>query len=87
MPDPFRGDRQSNVLALPSCWKIVSPDDNNDLAAVPKALWVDGAGTLKVTGADGNAETFTVAAGYVPLCPTRVWNNGTTATGIKALFN
>lgn len=87
MPDPFRGDRQSNVLALPSSWKTIGPDDNTDLAFVPKALWVDGAGTLKMTGADGNAETFAVQAGYVPLCPTRIWNTGTTATGIKALLS
>ena len=86
MPDPYRGDRQSNVLALPSSWKTLTLDDNNDQPTVPKALWVDGAGNLKLGGSDGNAETFVVQAGYVPLCPTRVYLNGTTATGIKGLF-
>jgi hypothetical protein len=84
MPDPFAG--RSDISSQGESWKLLVTSDTVDFAVIPKALWVDVAGTLKIRGADGNDETFTVAAGLVPLRPTRVWAAGTTATGIKAIF-
>lgn len=48
----------------------------------PRAIWVGGAGDVKVTAADGSVGTFVgVAAGtLLPVQTRRVWDNGTTVT-------
>lgn len=67
-------------------WVAVTPSDSAPLVPTPKALYVGVAGNLSVTGADGVAATFAVAAGsYHPLCAVLVRATGTTATGIVAL--
>ncbi len=68
-------------------WAVVVPSDTVDMIELPKAIRVDGGGTIVLRGDDGHAESFTVSDGEtLPFRPTRVLATGTTATGIKALF-
>lgn len=86
--DLFVGAAQS-LLAAPATRAIaVTPNDAADLVKLPRALYVSGAGTLKVTcQGDTDAVTLTVPAGsFLPLRPKRVWATGTTSTGIVALY-
>lgn len=66
----------------------VTPADGADLGSVSRALWVGGAGDVKVTLRDGTAVTLTAvpAGSLLPLQCTRVWATGTTATAIVALW-
>ena len=66
----------------------ITPDDNNDLANVSRALWIGGAGTLEVLlQGDSAAVTIVgIAAGtLLPICAKRIYSTGTTATSIVAL--
>lgn len=53
-----------------------------------RAVFVGGAGTLKVIMASGKTVTFTgvLAGAYLPLAVTKVFKTGTSATNIMALF-
>jgi hypothetical protein len=64
----------------------VTPDDATDLDDPSDALWVGGAGTVKVTTVGGQTVTISgVAAGtLLPIRVTRVWENGTSATLIQS---
>ncbi len=84
MTDPFAGF--SNISSQGESWSAVTPSDTVPLATVPKALWIDVAGTVRLRGADGNDQTFTVPNGFLDLRPVMVLSTGTTATGIKAIF-
>lgn len=65
-------------------WFAITPADTN-LATVPDAIYVGGAGNLVVRGDDGTDATFAVTAGQtVPIAPTQV-RAATTATGIIGL--
>jgi hypothetical protein len=65
----------------------VVPSDGSDLAFVSRALNVSGSGLIRVTTAGGDIATVHVAAGTAfPIRATRVWQTGTTATGIVAMF-
>jgi hypothetical protein len=66
----------------------VTPDDTNDLVTASRAVYVGGAGTLKVTTAGGETLTITglLANTTMRLRVTRVWSIGTTATNIVALW-
>lgn len=67
----------------------ISPDDDVDLAKVPKALYVGGAGNIAVYMAGVATEVVFVgvAAGTVlPIRPTRVRATNTTATSIVGLY-
>lgn len=66
----------------------VTPHDSNALAKTTRALYVGGAGNLKVTMRDGSTPTFTaVPAGLLlPISVTHVWSTGTTATAIVGLY-
>ncbi len=56
-----------------------------DLWTVTRALLVDVAGAVKVTYADGLADTVTLVAGvWHPMQVKIVWSTGTTATGLHA---
>ncbi len=65
----------------------VTPSDSEDLAFVARALWVGGAGDVKVATANGDVLVFAgVAAGSVlPVAVKRVYATGTTATNVLAL--
>lgn len=66
----------------------VTPHDTNDLTFTTKAIFVGGAGNLKVKTLVGNDVTFTgVTAGTVlQIHAQRVYSTGTTATNIVAMF-
>lgn len=72
----------------------VTPNDGTDLAISSRALYVGGAGDLKVTmkgggfGETGSTITLQdVPAGtLLPLAVDRVFSTGTTATNIVALW-
>jgi hypothetical protein len=65
----------------------VSPDDNNDIAYVSRAIYVGGAGNLEVVMLEGQTVVFSgIAAGtLLPIRVTRVKSGNTTATLILAL--
>lgn len=67
---------------------VVTPDDDNDLTTFAQALYIAGAGDLKVTTVNDNTVTFTdlPAASLLPVQIKRVHDTDTTATGIIALW-
>lgn len=71
--------------------QAVTPSDGTDLTIPAKALYVGGAGDLKivpVASPDGEAVTLTNhPVGYVAVQTRRVVATGTTATHIVALFD
>ncbi len=66
----------------------VTPNDSADLANFAAALFVGGAGAVKVDTVGGSTLTLTgVAAGsLLPIRVKRVYSTGTTATNIAALW-
>lgn len=66
----------------------VTPNDGADLADTSRALYIGGAGDVKVDMLGSGTVTFVgVAAGTVlPLRADRVYATGTTATSIVALW-
>lgn len=65
----------------------ITPDDNADLATPTIAINVATPGTLQVTLLDGSVGTVTVQSGHAfPIRARRIWQTGTTATGITGLF-
>ncbi len=68
-------------------WVAVTPSDSDEIRPIPAALWVGVAGDVACVSGNGNTETFTVPAGLIPIQPSKVLATGTTATGIKALYN
>lgn len=67
----------------------VTPNDGADLPTSPaKALYIGGAGAVKVNMIDGTTVTFSgVPVGTIlPVIVTRVYATGTTATLILALY-
>lgn len=87
MFDSFKD--QARGLASPAfdAAEIV-PDDGSDLPHVSRALYIGGAGTVRLRMASGDEVTFSgLAAGIVyPFRAARVMATGTTATGIVALW-
>lgn len=69
-------------------WIAVTPSDTVPIPAGCRGLFVGGAGSLSLVGANGVAVTFTgVLAGTVLPCgPIRVNETGTDATLIVALY-
>lgn len=64
----------------------ITPNDAADLAQITTALNVETPGAVRVTTADGSVATLSVHPGHVmPVRVTRVWQTGTTATGIRGL--
>lgn len=66
----------------------VTPDDDNDLDTPCRDIHVSVSGTLKITGRDGKVVEFPAVAGpgRVGVGAKRIWNTGTDATGIVALY-
>lgn len=65
----------------------VSPSDTVNLAN-PSVIYVGDAGDVKVTTAQGDVVTFygVPAGGVIPVQVLRVWNTGTTATFMVAVY-
>lgn len=66
----------------------VTTSDSADLATKPtRALYIGVTGDVKVTMQSGDTVTFKAApVGTLPVCVTRVFATGTTATDILALY-
>lgn len=65
----------------------VTPSDSANLDHPSRALNVAASGAVRVTMVSGMTGTVYVAAGVpFPVRVTRVWQTGTTATGIAALY-
>lgn len=71
--------------------QAVTPTDGSDLPVLAKALYIGGAGDVRivpVASLDGEAVTLkNHLAGYVAVQTRRIFSTGTTATHIVALFD
>lgn len=64
----------------------ITPSDTADLSHVTVALNVATTGRVRVTTLDGDTTDISIAPGVAfPLRVSRVWETGTTATGIRGL--
>ena len=80
---------QPEILSSPcDNAEIVTPDNNTDLAYVPRGLWVGGAGSVNVVLAGGQTVLFAgIQAGtLLPLRVSRVKSSSTSATNIVAIW-
>ncbi len=86
MTDNFRDHSQG--LESPANDMIqIAPSDTLDLVTFPRALCAAAAGNVRVTTLAGTVGTVFLAAGAVfPLRVRRVWQTGTTATGLVGLL-
>jgi hypothetical protein len=84
--DDFSGNQRSPQGPYTKA-VAVTPNDSTDLADVASALYIGGAGAVKVTTAGGTDVTLSGAlvGTILPVRVTRVWSTGTTATNIVAL--
>lgn len=85
MSDYFE-NHQPGLESPPSGLTVITPDDATDLPWATRALNVTTSGLVYVTTVNGDSGDIYVAAGSVfPIRATRVWDTGTTATGIRGL--
>ena len=78
--DPRASDPAHHAMA-------VTPSNTNDLPAATTAIFVGGAGNVRVTMLGGERVTVTgLPAGWHPIRVTRVWATNTTATNIVAVW-
>lgn len=85
MSDPFSTRTRSPADPAETLFDIL-PDDTADLPRPTLALNVASPGTVRVTTVDGSTETLTLQPGLAfPVRARRVWQSGTSATGIKGL--
>lgn len=82
-------DRSQGGLGAPAAHGFaIAPDNSTDLLYVTRAIWVGGAGAVKVTLYGGDTVTLSgVTAGtLLPLRVTRVFSTGTDATLLVGLY-
>ena len=85
MGDSFANRHRSIGDPAIAVFDIV-PDDTEDLGQPTVALNVATEGTVRVTTIDGSVADVTVYPGHAfPLRVRRVWQTGTSATGIRGL--
>lgn len=85
MQNAFSGQARSLSDPAISLFEI-TPDDGVDLPHVTLGLNVATPGTVRVTTADGSTGDVTIHPGHLfPLRVARVWQTGTSATGIRGL--
>jgi hypothetical protein len=87
MTDSFRTHTRS-LTSPPEHALAILPDDAGELPQVTRALYVGGAGDLRVTMRGGETVTFAGVAGgtLIPVRASRVLASGTTASGILGLW-
>lgn len=87
MPDEF-ASHQPGLTAPAANARPITPADGVALAAVPRAVYVGGAGSLSTVMLSGDSVTFAqMQAGMIyPLRLREVRATGTTASGLIALF-
>ena len=66
----------------------ITGNDSTDLTVFPRAIYVGGAGNVKVTTIGGDTVTFSgaLAGTIIPVRVTRVFSTGTTATNLLGLY-
>jgi hypothetical protein len=66
----------------------ITGNDSADLTVTPRAIYVGGAGNVKVTTIGGDTVTFSgaLAGTIIPVRVTRVFSTGTTATNLLGLY-
>ncbi len=66
----------------------VTPSDTNLCMHETRGIYVGVSGSVKCDMADGDTVTFAnLAAGLIhPICATRIYQNGTSATGIIGVW-
>lgn len=85
MPQDNYPGQSSGINAPSDDFDLIVPDNNNDLPALPKRLWIAADGNLVCHNKHGDSVTIPVLAGQeVPVRPKRVLET-TTAT-VLALF-
>lgn len=62
----------------------ITPDDDTDLAILPRAIYVGTTGNLEVI-MDGTTVVLVGVSGFLPIRPTRVKATSTTASDIVGL--
>jgi hypothetical protein len=86
MSDMF-GTMKSGLESPATHLMAVTPDDTADLPVASRGLNVGTSGAVRVTTVGGTTETVYVAAGSAfPLRVTRVWQTGTNAANIVAMY-
>ncbi|HDR28350.1 spike base protein, RCAP_Rcc01079 family [Rhodovulum sp.] len=69
------------------CLLAVEPSDTQDLAVASRGINVATSGSVRVTTIGGSTATVYVAAGGAfPLRVRRIWQSGTTASGIVVMY-
>jgi hypothetical protein len=89
MPAVDKFTRQETMDYSPATNAVlVAAHDTNELGYVTRGLYVGVTGDVKVTMHDSGTVTFTAVPGGVilPVRVTKVFNTGTTATNIIALW-
>lgn len=87
MADQFEKDYRGRVTP-PEKHLQITPNDGVNLADIPKALYIGGAGDIVVTDKYGTDITYAVSAGFIlPFRPVRVKATGTTATNIVGWYD
>lgn len=85
MPDPFAHRARTPADPAVTSFDVV-PDDATDLPQTTTALNVIAPGRVRVTMAEGTIATLSISPGQAfPVRVRRVWQTGTTATGITGL--
>lgn len=66
----------------------ISPSDSSNLSQQTRGIYVGGDGNLKVTTAGGDTVTFqnAVAGTVLPVRAIKVFNSGSSATGLIGLY-
>lgn len=86
MKDTF-GGFAGGLESPPTHLVAATPSDGADLPHASRAINVAGAGAVRVTTIGGTTGTLHVAAGVpFPIRATRIWQAGTTETGIVVLY-
>lgn len=86
MKDLFQS--QASSLESPAAYlEAVTPNDAVDLPHASRGINVSTSGTVRATTVGGTTETvFVAAGGAFPLRATRIWQTGTTATDVVAMY-
>lgn len=86
MSDRFK-NFGTTLQSPPSRGAMIGPDDNVDLPHATRALNVAGSGAVRLTTIEGDTLTLYITAGVAfPIRAARVFQTGTTASGIVGLW-
>lgn len=66
--------------------ETVTPSDDDDLQFISRAICVSGSGMVRLTTKAGDTvDIYMVQGATFPIRATRIWETGTSATGIVSL--